>query len=69
MKHVFKALACAAALAFAAPGLAQNTIKIGVITDKIGPAKPYAEPVAQAWRWARRRSTPKAASSGARSSS
>lgn len=27
--------------------LAQGTIKIGVITDKVGPAKPYAEPVTQ----------------------
>ena len=26
---------------------AQNTIKIGMITDKVGPAKGYAEPVAQ----------------------
>ena len=26
---------------------AQNTIKIGLITDKVGPAKGYAEPVAQ----------------------
>lgn len=25
---------------------AQNTIKIGMITDRVGPAKPYAEPVA-----------------------
>ena len=30
-----------------APALAQNTpIRIGMITDKVGPAKPYAEPVA-----------------------
>jgi len=29
------------------PGGAQDTIKIGVITDKVGPAKPYAEPVTQ----------------------
>lgn len=39
--------ALAAALAFAAPALAQNTIKIGIITDKVGPAKPYAEPVTE----------------------
>ena len=30
----------------ALPALAQNTIKIGMITDRVGPAKPYAEPVA-----------------------
>lgn len=29
------------------PGGAQDVIKIGVITDKVGPAKPYAEPVTQ----------------------
>ena len=35
----------AAALAlFAASVFAQETIKIGVITDKVGPAKPYSEP-------------------------
>ena len=34
------------AAAFAAPALAQNTIKIGMITDKVGVAKAYAEPVA-----------------------
>lgn len=28
------------------PAMAQNTIRIGMITDKVGPAKPYAEPVA-----------------------
>ncbi|WP_342131601.1 ABC transporter substrate-binding protein [Hydrogenophaga sp. OTU3427] len=38
------ALACAALAVV--PALAQNTIKIGMITDKVGPAKPYAEPVA-----------------------
>ncbi len=39
-------LACAAAaVAFAAPAAAQETIKIGVITDRVGVAKPYAEPV------------------------
>ena len=39
----------AASFAFVAPVLhAQgNTIKIGMITDRVGPAKPYAEPVAQ----------------------
>lgn len=41
-------LALAAGLLLAgAPALAQNTpIRIGMITDKVGPAKPYAEPVA-----------------------
>ena len=35
----------AAALAlFAASVFSQETIKIGVITDKVGPAKPYSEP-------------------------
>jgi branched-chain amino acid transport system substrate-binding protein len=35
----------AAALAlFAASVFAQETIRIGVITDKVGPAKPYSEP-------------------------
>lgn len=38
----------AAALLLPVSGaLAQGTIKIGVITDKVGPAKPYAEPVTQ----------------------
>jgi len=38
----------AAALVLAAPlAFGQNTIKIGMITDKVGPAKGYAEPVAQ----------------------
>ena len=38
----------AATLALAAPCLlAQGTIKIGMITDRVGPAKAYAEPVAQ----------------------
>lgn len=36
----------ASALLAALPVMAQNTIKIGMITDKVGPAKPYAEPVA-----------------------
>jgi len=36
-------IAMAAALFCAAAG-AQETIKIGVITDKVGPAKPYSEP-------------------------
>lgn len=33
------------ALLAAMPAMAQNTIKIGMITDKVGPAKAYAEPV------------------------
>ena len=31
----------------AAKGATQGTIKIGVITDKVGPAKPYAEPAVE----------------------
>lgn len=38
--------ALASALLAVLPVMAQNTIKIGMITDKVGPAKPYAEPVA-----------------------
>ena len=38
-----KVLAAALAL-FAASVFSQETIKIGVITDKVGPAKPYSEP-------------------------
>ena len=43
------ALALAASLTLlAAPGWAQTgPIRIGMITDRVGPAKPYAEPVAQ----------------------
>ena len=41
MKKVLAALALGA-MAFGAH--AQETIKIGVITDKVGPAKPYSEP-------------------------
>lgn len=39
------ALAATAGLALAPAALAQNTVRIGVITDRVGPAKPYAEPV------------------------
>ncbi|TAK82373.1 MAG: amino acid ABC transporter substrate-binding protein [Betaproteobacteria bacterium] len=39
-------LACVLAVALV-PAQAQETIKIGVITDKVGPAKPYAEPITQ----------------------
>jgi branched-chain amino acid transport system substrate-binding protein len=38
-----KVVAAALAL-FAASVFSQETIKIGVITDKVGPAKPYSEP-------------------------
>ena len=47
IKHGSKAV-LAAVLTLAAPCLlAQGTIKIGMITDRVGPAKAYAEPVAQ----------------------
>ena len=39
--------ALAVATTFAGAAYAQETIKIGVITDKVGPAKFYAEPVTQ----------------------
>ncbi|MBL8338089.1 MAG: ABC transporter substrate-binding protein [Rhodoferax sp.] len=39
--------AVAAALVLLAPVAFAQTIKIGLITDKVGPAKGYAEPVAQ----------------------
>jgi branched-chain amino acid transport system substrate-binding protein len=42
-----RAAALAAALAVGATAGAQETIKIGVITDKVGPAKPYAEPATE----------------------
>lgn len=42
-----RAAALAAALALASAVGAQEPIKIGVITDKVGPAKPYAEPVTE----------------------
>jgi branched-chain amino acid transport system substrate-binding protein len=46
MRGQWKKLLCAAAAALIVPGVqAQNTIKIGIITDKVGVAKPYAEPV------------------------
>ena len=40
------AIAAVGTAMMAAPALAQNTIKIGMITDKVGVAKAYAEPVA-----------------------
>ena len=39
--------AVAAALALATPAAAQETIKIGVITDRVGVAKPWSEPIMQ----------------------
>jgi len=50
MKKAFlnKALSLlAGAMVMAAPGAFAQSIKIGLITDKVGPAKAYAEPVAQ----------------------
>lgn len=48
-------VACSAvALALAAPAVAQETIKIGVITDRVGVAKPYAEPVTEGLEFAAR---------------
>jgi branched-chain amino acid transport system substrate-binding protein len=41
MKKFLIGIACAA---FATTAFSQETIKIGVITDKVGPAKPYSEP-------------------------
>ena len=47
------ALACAlpagglAALLAGAPAVADEPIRIGIITDRVGPAKPYAEPVTE----------------------
>jgi branched-chain amino acid transport system substrate-binding protein len=41
MKKLFTGVALAL---FCAASFAQETIKIGVITDKVGPAKPYSEP-------------------------
>jgi branched-chain amino acid transport system substrate-binding protein len=49
-RMILKTVLAAAAgvlLAGAPAAFAQNTIKIGMITDKVGPAKAYAEPVAQ----------------------
>jgi branched-chain amino acid transport system substrate-binding protein len=42
-KAIRAALGCT--LLVALPAMAEDTIKIGMITDKVGPAKPYAEPV------------------------
>src|SRR5689334_13733482 len=44
LKHIV----CAALAALLVPcAQAQDTIKIGVITDRVGPAKPYAEPITE----------------------
>ena len=45
--HTVRAVMAASLLALAPAAFAQNTIRIGMITDKVGPAKSYAEPVAQ----------------------
>ena len=45
--HSARAVVAASLLALGAQALAQNTIRIGLITDKVGPAKAYAEPVTQ----------------------
>ena len=45
--HSLRAVMAASLVALAPLALAQNTIRIGMITDKVGPAKAYAEPVAQ----------------------
>jgi branched-chain amino acid transport system substrate-binding protein len=42
-----KLLALTALALFALGAFAQETIKVGVITDKVGPAKPYAEPATE----------------------
>jgi branched-chain amino acid transport system substrate-binding protein len=42
-----KLLALTALALFALGASAQETIKVGVITDKVGPAKPYAEPATE----------------------
>lgn len=44
---VTRALAAGALVLSAPLALAQNTIRLGMITDRVGPAKGYAEPVAQ----------------------
>ncbi len=47
LRRQARALSMAAALAaIACTAQAQNTVRIGMITDRVGPAKPYAEPVA-----------------------
>ena len=46
-KHRVLAALLGSMLMAAPAAFAQNTIRIGLITDKVGPAKGYAEPVAQ----------------------
>jgi branched-chain amino acid transport system substrate-binding protein len=40
-----KAVLASAIIATASTAIAQETIKLGVITDRIGPAKPWSEPI------------------------
>jgi len=48
MGSQLKHIVCAALAALLVPyAQAQDTIKIGVITDRVGPAKPYAEPITE----------------------
>ncbi|MBL8382346.1 MAG: ABC transporter substrate-binding protein [Burkholderiales bacterium] len=42
-----RALVAAVLVAAAPAAFAQGSIRIGIITDRVGPAKPYAEPVTQ----------------------
>lgn len=44
-RNVAKALFAGALVAAAGAAAAQETIKFGVITDRIGPAKPWSEPI------------------------
>ena len=41
------AVSLAAAVLFAAPAAAQDAVRIGVITDRVGVAKPWSEPILQ----------------------
>ena len=47
MKKAFLAACASALLALAAPALAQDTVKIGLIVDRIGFAKAWSEPISQ----------------------
>jgi len=51
-RNFLKAVLASAAIVIAPNVLAQNTIKLGWITDRVGPAKPYAEPVTQGAEYA-----------------
>ena len=44
MKRMFFAAAAAAAALVAGTAIAQEPIKIGIITDRVGVSKPYSEP-------------------------